>query len=90
MIRLEYMEDVSHATVRHVMQDNELKPWRKAEWCIRPKQNAEYVYRKEDVLEVYQRPEEARFPLICSMKDALNCQRDAPEHSGQEGASSTL
>jgi transposase len=65
MIRLEYIEDVSHATVRHVMQANELKPWLKEEWCIPPKQNAEFVYHMEDVLEVYQRPENARFPLIC-------------------------
>jgi transposase len=65
MIRLEHIEDVSHTTVHHVMQDNELKPWLKEEWCIPPKQNAEFVYRMEDVLEVYQRPEEARFPLIC-------------------------
>ena len=65
MIRLEYIEDVSHTTVYHVMQDNELKPWLKEEWCIPPKQNAEFVYHMEDVLEVYQRSEDARFPLIC-------------------------
>jgi len=65
MIRMEYIEEVSHATVRRVMQENELKPWLKEEWCIPPKQNAEFVYHMEDVLEVYQRPEDARFPLIC-------------------------
>lgn len=65
MVRLEYIEDVSHTTVHQVMQANELKPWLKEEWCIPPKQNAEFVYRMEDVLEVYQRPEDARFPLIC-------------------------
>ena len=65
MIRLEYMERVSHTTIQHVMQDNELKPWLKEEWCIPPKQNAEFVYHMEDVLEVYQRPQDARFPLIC-------------------------
>ena len=65
MIRLEYIEDVSHMTVHNVMQDNELKPWLREEWCIPPKQNAEFVYRMEDVLEVYQRPEDARFRLIC-------------------------
>jgi len=37
----------------------------KEEWCIPHKQNAEFVYRMEDVLEVYQRPKDARFPLIC-------------------------
>jgi len=65
MVRLEYIEEVSHVTVRHVMQDNELKPWLKEEWCIPPRQNAEFVYCMEDVLGVYQRPEDSRFPLIC-------------------------
>jgi transposase len=65
MVRLEYIEEVSHETVRRVMQNNELKPWLKEEWCIPPKQNAEFVYRMEDVLEVYQRPTDPRFPLIC-------------------------
>ena len=64
MIRLEYIEDISHATVRNVMQDMNSN-WLKEEWCIPPTQNAEFVYHMEDVLEVYQRPENARFPLIC-------------------------
>jgi transposase len=64
-IRLEYIEEVSHTTIHHVMQHNELKPWLKAEWCIPPHQNAEFVYHMDDVLEVYQRPEDNRFPLIC-------------------------
>jgi hypothetical protein len=65
MVHLDYIEEVSHVTVSNVMHDNELKPWLKEEWCIPPKQNAEFVYCMEDVLEVYQRPEDARFPLIC-------------------------
>ena len=44
---------------------NELKPWQKSMWCIPPKHNAEFVYHMENVLEVYQRPYDARFPLIC-------------------------
>ncbi len=65
MIRLEHIAEVSHVTIRNVMQANELKPWLREEWCIPPRQNAEFVYHMEDVLEVYQRPEDARFPLIC-------------------------
>jgi len=65
MVRMDYIDDVSHETVRHVMQENELKPWLKKEWCIPPQQNAEFVYHMEDVLEVYQRPANPRFPLVC-------------------------
>jgi len=64
MVRMDYIDDVSHETVRHVMQENELKPWLKKEWCIPPQQNAEFVYHMEDVLEVYQRPAYPRFPLV--------------------------
>ena len=34
-------------------------------WCIPPKHNAEFVFHMENVLEVYQRPYDSRFPLIC-------------------------
>lgn len=65
MVRLEYIADVSHGTIHNVIQANELKPWLRDEWCIPPHQNAEFVYHKEDVLEVYHRPADVRFPLIC-------------------------
>ena len=65
MLRLEYIPEVSHATVRTVMQENELKPWLKEEWCIPPDQNADFVYHMEDVLAVYHRPQDVRFPLVC-------------------------
>ena len=65
MVQLEYADELSHETVRQVLADNELKPWLKKEWCIPPKHNAEFVYRMEDVLEVYQHPADPRFPIIC-------------------------
>src|SRR5512133_310402 len=65
MVKLAYIPEVSHATVRTVMQGNELKPWLKEEWCIPPDQNADFVYHMEDVLEVYHRPQDVRFPLVC-------------------------
>ena len=34
-------------------------------WCIPPKQNAEFVARMEDVLEVYSRPLNENIPVIC-------------------------
>ena len=34
-------------------------------WCIPPKQNAEFVAHMEDVLEVYSRPYNKKFPVIC-------------------------
>jgi hypothetical protein len=48
---------------------NALKPWQKSMWCIPPKHNAEFVFHMENVLEVYQRPYDPRFPLICMDED---------------------
>jgi len=42
-----------------------LKPWRQKQWCIPPKQNAEFVWKMEDVLDVYKRPYDARRPQVC-------------------------
>jgi hypothetical protein len=36
----------------------------KEQWCI-PQANADFVWRMEDVLDVYQRPEDPRRPVIC-------------------------
>ena len=44
---------------------NELKPWLKKEYCIPPKQNAAFVCQMEDVLSVYCKPYDAKFPQIC-------------------------
>ena len=55
-----------------VSQKNELKPWQKSMWCIPPKHNAEFVFHMENVLEVYQRLYNPRFPLIC--RDELSKQ----------------
>ena len=34
-------------------------------WCIPPKQNAEFVARMEDVLSVYSRPYNSKYPVVC-------------------------
>jgi hypothetical protein len=42
-----------------------LKPWVKKEWCIPPKEDAAFVARMEDVLDVYARPPDPARPLVC-------------------------
>ncbi|MBE3561071.1 MAG: IS630 family transposase [Ktedonobacteraceae bacterium] len=64
-VQIGEVETVSYETVRRTLKKNELKPWLKEYWCIPPKSNAEFVYHMEDVLEVYQRPYDARFPQVC-------------------------
>jgi transposase len=65
VVQLKIIDRVSHETIRQVLNDNELKPWRKEEWCIPPKANAEFVYHMEDVLDVYKRPADPSHPQVC-------------------------
>lgn len=37
----------------------------KEQWCIPPKANADFCFRMEDVLEVYTRPYDPRYPQVC-------------------------
>ncbi len=41
MVELEYVDNVSHETVRQVLKKNKIKPWQKREWCIPKEANAE-------------------------------------------------
>lgn len=43
---------------------NQIKPWLVEEWCI-PKAGAEFIAAMEDVLEVYQRPYDPEYPVVC-------------------------
>ena len=65
VVQLKIIESISHETIRQILEDNELKPWRKQEWCIPAQANAEFVYHMEDILDVYKRPADPKRPLVC-------------------------
>ena len=45
-------------------QKNELKPWKKKEWCT-PKLSGEFVARMEDVLDLYHEDYDPERPVVC-------------------------
>jgi hypothetical protein len=49
----------------HDAQKNELKPWLRKQWVIPPRADAEFVCAMEDVLEVYTRPYDPAYPVVC-------------------------
>jgi transposase len=65
LVELRYIDGVSHETVRQVLKKNRLKPWLTKRWCIPPEQSGAFVWRMEDILEVYTRPYDPRRPLVC-------------------------
>jgi hypothetical protein len=42
-----------------------LKPWLTTRWCLPAQGSAKFVCQMEDVLDVYERPYDARFPQLC-------------------------
>ena len=42
-----------------------MKPHLKEQWCIPPEADADFVWRTEDVLDVYTRPYDPRRPQVC-------------------------
>jgi transposase/predicted DNA-binding protein len=64
-IELEIVEEIGRETIRLVLKENELKPWLNKRFCIPPEANEEFVHNMEDVLDVYHRPYDPRFPQIC-------------------------
>jgi hypothetical protein len=45
-------------------QKNTLNPWLKEQWCI-PEPSAEFVARMEDLLDLYEEPDDPKRPRVC-------------------------
>lgn len=56
-------------------------------WCIPPKQDAAFVCAMEQVLEVYRRPEEPDYPVVCMDETSVQCVREVrPPLPGKPGS----
>ena len=55
---------VSRESIRLILQEHDLKPWREKMWCI-AKLDKEYVERMEDVLDVYESSYDHQRPVVC-------------------------
>ena len=64
-VELEYIDSISHETVRNTLKKNALKPWKKVGWLIPPEQNGDFVANMENVLDVYRRPYDEKRPVVC-------------------------
>ena len=46
-------------------QKNQLKPWKRVGWVILPQGNGHFVAAMEHVLDVYRRPYDPAYPVVC-------------------------
>lgn len=58
------VDTISDETVRRELKKNDLKPWVKKRWCI-PTAGAEFVWRMEDILDLYAEPYDPKRPTVC-------------------------
>ena len=65
MVEMNYIDSISHTSVGKVLRENCLKPHLVEEWCIPKEQSADFAACMEDVLEVYSRPYDERYPVVC-------------------------
>ena len=65
MVEMNYIDSISHTTVGKILKSNDLKPHLVEEWCIPKEQSADFAACMEDVLEVYSRPYDERYPVVC-------------------------
>jgi len=65
VVELEYIDSISHETIRCIIKKNEIKPWEQKGWVIPPEQNGGFVANMEMVLDVYECPFDPRYPVVC-------------------------
>lgn len=58
-------EKISVSTIGRVLRNNELHPHLDEYWCIPPKEDADFVAKMEDILDLYQMPYDPKRPLWC-------------------------
>ena len=58
-------ENLSRSTINRVMRRNSIRPHLNDYWCIPPQEDADFVAKMEDILDVYQREYDASYPLWC-------------------------
>jgi len=64
LVELEIVPSISQETARQFLK-SALRPHLKGYFVIPPEQNAEFVAQMEDILDLYQRPDDPQRPLIC-------------------------
>lgn len=81
VIEDEIIDSISHESVRIILQEHDLKPWRQKSWCV-PEPTDEFKERMEDVLDVYEKPYDENKPVICVDEKPIQLLDDVRPPSG--------
>jgi hypothetical protein len=79
---------VGRETVRILLLDHDLKPWREKRCGAWPNSNEEYISKMEDVLETYEKPYDPAEPVVCLDEKLVTLHADvrptSPAKPGRE------
>jgi transposase len=64
LVELEVTDSISDETVRRELKKSDVKPWLRKCWCI-PTVGAEFVWRMEDILDLYAESYDPKRPQVC-------------------------
>lgn len=80
-IKDDVVETISHETIRVILEEHDLKPWRQRSWCV-PDLDDEFIERMEDVLKVYEKPYDESRPVVCLDEKPIQLLADVRPPSG--------
>lgn len=58
------VDRISHESIRMILKEHDLKPWQQQSWCV-PEINEEFIQRMEEVLDIYEKQAQSKYPLVC-------------------------
>jgi predicted DNA-binding protein len=61
----QYIVSISHTAIGEMLNSNQVKPHLSKYWCIPKENDAAFVANMEDILGIYQKPYDSRYPVIC-------------------------
>lgn len=61
----EYIVSISHSAIGEMLNTNQVKPHLSSYWCMPKENDASFVANMEDVLGIYKRAYNPKFPVIC-------------------------
>ncbi len=64
LVQLSVVDNISDETVRRTLKKNKIKPWLVEQWCI-PTVSPEFIWRMEDVLDLYALCDDPKRPRVC-------------------------
>jgi transposase len=75
------VDSISRETIRVILQEHDLKPWRQSSWCV-PDLDEEYIERMEDVLKIYEKEHDPKAPVVCLDEKPIQLLDDVRPPSG--------